>query len=360
MDAIAATRRAGGRRSDGHGHPGRGRARAFASRHQVKILTDDAFTRRASRPSSLDPPRTVDRGEIAVVAGFQGADSAGNITTLGRAGRTPARSPWAAAIGADECEIYTDVDGVYTTDPNVCPSARKIDRISTRRCWELDSAGAKVLQNPQRGNRHEVRRARARPQLLQRQRGTLVTKEDAALGASSSRRRLRQRRAARARRGRPRTSRAVAASFSASPRRTSRSTCRAERHHAADPHASITFTGQDDLARPSLDRRVAKASAARGALRRGVVKVSIVGFGNAIATRGSRQDVRISPTSASHSGHATARSRSPGLVARSTPSSPSRPARRFGLGRRPLKPAGGLLGCVDVASISIPDVTPRP
>ena len=85
-------------------------------------------------------------GTIAVVAGFQGVDEHGNITTLGRGGSDTTAVAIAAAIGADACEIYTDVDGVYTTDPNICPSARKIDRISYEEMLELASLGAKVLQ----------------------------------------------------------------------------------------------------------------------------------------------------------------------------------------------------------------------
>jgi aspartate kinase len=123
-----------------------GKARSLLG-HQVKVLTDDAFTKariRAIEGSKIF--ETVDRGEIAVVAGFQGVDAHGNITTLGRGGSDTSAVAVAAAIGADECDIYTDVDGVYTTDPNVCPSARKIDRISYEEMLELASLGAKVLQ----------------------------------------------------------------------------------------------------------------------------------------------------------------------------------------------------------------------
>ncbi len=115
--------------------------------HQVKIHTDDAFTK--ARIKTIDGTRIVDtvgQGLIAVVAGFQGIDDAGNITTLGRGGSDTTAVAIAAAIGADACEIYTDVDGVYTTDPNVCPSARKIERITYEEMLELASLGAKVLQ----------------------------------------------------------------------------------------------------------------------------------------------------------------------------------------------------------------------
>ncbi|HEX7669304.1 MAG TPA: aspartate kinase [Polyangiaceae bacterium] len=115
--------------------------------HQIRIHTDAAFTK--ARIQAIEGARlleTVKSGKIAVVAGFQGIDSSGNITTLGRGGSDTTGVAVAAAIGADVCEIYTDVDGVYTTDPNVCPSAKKIDRISFEEMLELASLGAKVLQ----------------------------------------------------------------------------------------------------------------------------------------------------------------------------------------------------------------------
>jgi aspartate kinase len=115
--------------------------------HQIRIHTDAAFTK--ARIRAIEGGRlleTVKSGKIAVVAGFQGIDAHGNITTLGRGGSDTTGVAVAAAIGADVCEIYTDVDGVYTTDPNVCPSAKKIDRISFEEMLELASLGAKVLQ----------------------------------------------------------------------------------------------------------------------------------------------------------------------------------------------------------------------
>jgi aspartate kinase len=157
------------------------RARSLLG-HQVKILTDDAHTK--ARIKTIEGSKifeTLDRGEIAVVAGFQGTDEAGNITTLGRGGSDTSAVAVAAAISADECEIYTDVDGVYTTDPNVCPSARKIDRISYEEMLELASLGAKVLQirsveiAMKYGVRVHVRSS------FNDTPGTIVTKEDAAL-----------------------------------------------------------------------------------------------------------------------------------------------------------------------------------
>lgn len=123
-----------------------GKARSLLG-HQVRILTDGAFTK--ARIKAIDASKifsTLDKGEIAVVAGFQGVDEHGDITTLGRGGSDTTAVAVAAAIGADACEIYTDVDGVYTTDPGVCPSARKIARISYEEMLELASLGAKVLQ----------------------------------------------------------------------------------------------------------------------------------------------------------------------------------------------------------------------
>ena len=123
-----------------------GKARSFLG-HQLKVLTDSAFTK--ARIKAIDAGKlneTLASGTIAVVAGFQGVDEEGNITTLGRGGSDTSAVAVAAAIGAAACEIYTDVDGVYTTDPNICKTARKIDRISYEEMLELASLGAKVLQ----------------------------------------------------------------------------------------------------------------------------------------------------------------------------------------------------------------------
>jgi aspartate kinase len=123
-----------------------GKAQSFLG-HQVRIHTDDAFTK--ARIHAIEGSKlleTVKAGKVAVVAGFQGIDGQGNITTLGRGGSDTTAVAVAAAVGADVCEIYTDVDGVYTTDPNICASARKINRISFEEMLELASLGAKVLQ----------------------------------------------------------------------------------------------------------------------------------------------------------------------------------------------------------------------
>ena len=108
-----------------------GKARSFTG-PQVGILTDSAFSKARIRSIDREPlDASLRRGEVAVVAGFQGEDEDGNITTLGRGGSDTTAVAVAAAIGADACEIYTDVEGVYTTDPAIVPAARKLDRISS-------------------------------------------------------------------------------------------------------------------------------------------------------------------------------------------------------------------------------------
>ncbi|MBC8132755.1 MAG: aspartate kinase [Deltaproteobacteria bacterium] len=115
--------------------------------HQVRILTDSAFARARIQDINVQAVRNaLALGKIAVIAGFQGVDKDGNITTLGRGGSDTSAVAVAAALKADSCEIYTDVDGVYTADPNVVRDARKIDRISYEEMLELASLGAKVLQ----------------------------------------------------------------------------------------------------------------------------------------------------------------------------------------------------------------------
>jgi aspartate kinase len=114
---------------------------------QVKILTDDAYTK--ARILDIDQHNLkadLDAGYVCVVAGFQGVDKDGNITTLGRGGSDTTGVALAAALGADECQIYTDVDGVYTTDPRVVPEARRLKSITFEEMLELASQGSKVLQ----------------------------------------------------------------------------------------------------------------------------------------------------------------------------------------------------------------------
>lgn len=121
-------------------------ARSFLG-YQVRIETDSSYGR--ARIRSIDSTRILRAlrgGEIVVVAGFQGVDGEGNITTLGRGGSDTSAVAMAAALSAGGCEIYTDVDGVYTTDPGICPNARKLERISYDEMLEMASMGAKVLQ----------------------------------------------------------------------------------------------------------------------------------------------------------------------------------------------------------------------
>lgn len=114
---------------------------------QVRILTDDAHTK--ARIQHIDDQNIradLNAGRVVVVAGFQGVDDDGNITTLGRGGSDTTGVALAAALKADECQIYTDVDGVYTTDPRVCEKARRLERITFEEMLEMASQGSKVLQ----------------------------------------------------------------------------------------------------------------------------------------------------------------------------------------------------------------------
>ncbi len=114
---------------------------------QVKVLTDSAFSK--ARILEIDEKnirQDLDNDSVVIVAGFQGVDAAGNITTLGRGGSDTSGVALAAALKADECQIYTDVDGVYTTDPRIVPAAKKLDQITFEEMLEMASLGSKVLQ----------------------------------------------------------------------------------------------------------------------------------------------------------------------------------------------------------------------
>ena len=114
---------------------------------QVRVLTDSAFTK--ARIVHIDDERLrkdLAQGIVPVVAGFQGMDDRGNITTLGRGGSDTSAVALAAALKADECQIYTDVDGVYTTDPRIVPEARRLQKITFEEMLEMASLGSKVLQ----------------------------------------------------------------------------------------------------------------------------------------------------------------------------------------------------------------------
>lgn len=127
---------------NGMGYP----AKSFLG-FQVKVHTDQAFKKARILDVDTEAIRTeLKRGVIVVVAGFQGVDPENNITTLGRGGSDTSAVAMAAALKADVCDIYTDVDGVYTTDPNICNNARRLDRITYDEMLEMARAGAKVLQ----------------------------------------------------------------------------------------------------------------------------------------------------------------------------------------------------------------------
>ncbi len=122
------------------------KARSFTG-GQIRILTDNAFNK--ARIVSIDEQNiraALNKGYVAIVAGFQGVDEQGNITTLGRGGSDTTGVAIAAALRADECQIYTDVDGVYTTDPRVVPEARRLKTITFEEMLEMASLGSKVLQ----------------------------------------------------------------------------------------------------------------------------------------------------------------------------------------------------------------------
>jgi aspartate kinase len=122
------------------------RARSYTG-GQVGMLTDNAYTK--ARILAIDEAKMradLGAGTIVIVAGFQGMDADGNITTLGRGGSDTSGVALAAALGADECQIYTDVDGVYTTDPRIVPEARRLDTVTFEEMLEMASLGSKVLQ----------------------------------------------------------------------------------------------------------------------------------------------------------------------------------------------------------------------
>jgi aspartate kinase len=127
---------------------------------QIPVRTDDAHG--SARIENIDAEeilRRLDEGQVAVVAGFQGVDSQGRITTLGRGGTDTSAVALAAALGAERCDIYTDVDGVYTTDPRIVARARKLDRVTYEEMLEMASQGAKVLQtrSVEMAMKHHVR-----------------------------------------------------------------------------------------------------------------------------------------------------------------------------------------------------------
>ena len=147
---------------------------------QVKILTDSAHTK--ARILSIDEQRIksdLKDGCVVVVAGFQGVDEQGNITTLGRGGSDTTGVALAAALKADECQIYTDVDGVYTTDPRIVPEARRMKTVTFEEMLEMASLGSKVLQirSVEFAGKYNVR-LRVLSSFEEESEGTLITFED--------------------------------------------------------------------------------------------------------------------------------------------------------------------------------------
>lgn len=147
---------------------------------QVAVKTDTAHTK--ARIEEIDSERMradLDAGKVVIVAGFQGVDSVGDISTLGRGGSDTSAVALAAALTADECQIYTDVDGVYTTDPRVVPEARRLDTITFEEMLELASLGSKVLQirSVEFAGKYRVR-LRVLSSLQDGGNGTLITFEE--------------------------------------------------------------------------------------------------------------------------------------------------------------------------------------
>ena len=147
---------------------------------QVRILTDNAFNKARILQIDEDNIREdLNAGNVVVVAGFQGVDEAGNITTLGRGGSDTTGVALAAALKADECQIYTDVDGVYTTDPRIVPEARRLKSITFEEMLEMASLGSKVLQirSVEFAGKYKVK-LRVLSSFEEEGEGTLITFED--------------------------------------------------------------------------------------------------------------------------------------------------------------------------------------
>jgi aspartate kinase len=147
---------------------------------QVGIVTDQAFNK--ARIQSIDNQKIraeLDAGKVVVIAGFQGVDEQGNLTTLGRGGSDTTGVALAAALKADECQIYTDVDGVYTTDPRVVPKARRLNRIAFDEMLEMASLGSKVLQirSVEFASKYKVR-LRVLSTFEENPQGTLICSEE--------------------------------------------------------------------------------------------------------------------------------------------------------------------------------------
>jgi len=147
---------------------------------QVRILTDSSHTKARIRKIDEAHLRAdLDQGKVVVVAGFQGVDAEGNLTTLGRGGSDTTAVALAAALKADECQIYTDVDGVYTTDPRIVPEARRLKSVTFEEMLEMASLGSKVLQirSVEFAGKYKVR-LRVLSSFEEQGEGTLITFEE--------------------------------------------------------------------------------------------------------------------------------------------------------------------------------------
>ncbi|EAK0950898.1 aspartate kinase [Campylobacter lari] len=154
------------------------KATAFSGRN-AGIVTDDVYTKaRIEHIDTTNIDKALDEGYIVVVAGFQGIDKMGNVTTLGRGGSDLSAVALAGALNADLCEIYTDVDGVYTTDPRIEPKAKKLDKISYEEMLELASLGAKVLQNRSVELAKKLNVKLVTRSSFNENEGTIITKEE--------------------------------------------------------------------------------------------------------------------------------------------------------------------------------------
>ncbi|EAI7242517.1 aspartate kinase [Campylobacter upsaliensis] len=154
------------------------KAESFSGR-KAGIITNSVFTK--ARIKHIDTSAikaALKEGKIVIIAGFQGVDEEGNVTTLGRGGSDLSAVAVAGALSADLCEIYTDVDGVYTTDPRIEPKAKKLDKISYEEMLELASLGAKVLQNRSVELAKKLNVNLVTRSSFNNNEGTMITKED--------------------------------------------------------------------------------------------------------------------------------------------------------------------------------------
>lgn len=251
--------------------------------HQARVETDSVHTK--ARIHRVDDERlrsAIAEGHAVIVAGFQGIDRLGNITTLGRGGSDTSAVAIAAAVRADVCEIYTDVEGVFTADPNVCPSARKIARISYEEMLELASLGAKVLQirSVELAMKYAVK-VHVRSSFSDAE-GTMVTGEDESLEAVVVAGVTSDKRAAKVTLRRVPDRPGVVASFFEPLAEANITVDMIIQNVAEDGLTDLTFTVHEDeidRAREVAERVAAEIGAESVSFDPDVVKVSIVGLG---------------------------------------------------------------------------------